>query len=41
METNLVAQILTSGLKQNLHHKRSFILSQVRMESQKNIQMNA
>jgi hypothetical protein len=28
-----VAQILTPGLKQNLHHKRGFFVSQVHLES--------
>jgi hypothetical protein len=28
-----VAQILTPGLKQNLHHKRGFAVSQVHLES--------
>jgi hypothetical protein len=41
MRTNSVAQILTSGLKQNLHHKRGFIVSPVHLESEKNILMNA
>jgi hypothetical protein len=41
METNSVAQILTPGLKQNLQHERGFVVSQVHLESQKNILMNA
>jgi hypothetical protein len=38
---NLVVQILMPGLKQNLHHKRGFVVFQVHLESQKNMLMNA
>jgi hypothetical protein len=41
MYTNSVAQILTPELEQNLHHKRGFVVSQVHLDSQKNILMNA
>ena len=40
MQTNSVAQIPTPELKQNLHHKRGFVLSQVHLDSQRNILMN-
>jgi len=40
MVTNSVALILTPGLKQNLHHRRGFVVSQVHLESRKNILMN-
>jgi hypothetical protein len=41
MWTSSVAQILTPELEQNLRHKRAFVLSQVHLENQKNILMNA
>jgi hypothetical protein len=31
----IFAQILTPGLKQNLHHKRGFVVSQVQLESRR------
>ena len=41
MQTSSVAQILMSELKQNLQNKRGFVLSQVHLQSEKNITMSA